>query len=164
MTTSTTIVLDKHLKGYINLYTHYPTKTASLYTMPILQNKHFSPEAGINAFDHLQKHNVTKDINNGWNKENFLTPRTPVVIAGVEDKANFDKWGVPRCIHLPVKMPESDVRIPNEYLQFKETLQKIFDCERSINTNFEDYYAYLTVDQLRVNAGESQRIKGLHIQ
>ncbi|KAM3074478.1 hypothetical protein ACMFMG_002718 [Clarireedia jacksonii] len=131
--------------------------------MPILQNKYFSLETGSDIFDHLQKHNVIQDINNGWNKENFLTPRTPVVIARVKDKASFDKWGVPRCIHLPVKMPESDVRIPNEYLQFKETLKKIFDCERSVNPHFEDYYAYLTVDQLRVNAGESQRINGLHV-
>jgi hypothetical protein len=32
-----------------------------------------------------------------------------------------------RCLHLPIKLPQSDIRIPREYQQFTEVLQKTLD-------------------------------------
>ncbi|ESZ91108.1 hypothetical protein SBOR_8508 [Sclerotinia borealis F-4128] len=139
--------------------------SASIYTTPTLQESYFTHQTRLSpeSFHHLQTHTVVQDINQGWNSENFLTPRIPVVIDTVSDKPQFDLLGVPRCIHLPIKMAHSDIRVPNNYLQFRETLEKIFDAEMAINSAYEKYYAYLTVDQLHIRAGQSQRVSGLHV-
>jgi len=107
--------------------------------------------------------NVVNDINTYWDKSCFLKPRIPFKIGEAEKKDCFSEIGCPRCCHLPIKFPDEEIRIPNEYAQFKEVIQKIISFEYSCNDAFNEYYAYLTVDQRFVPKDSSQRIVGAHV-
>lgn len=103
------------------------------------------------------------DIDTYWDQSKFLEPRSPFCIGHVENREQYDLPAVARCLHLPVKFPQLEIRVPNEYRQFEEVIQKIFNFERAFNPSYEDYYAYLTVDQRFVPRGESQRLPGAHV-
>ena len=98
-----------------------------------------------------------------WDVEKFKRPRIPAKIVEVGNQADFMKLVVPRCLHLPIKLPKSDIRILQEFQQFTEVLQKILDYEYSANPHFDNYYAYLTVDQGFVPRESSQRVPGPHV-
>jgi hypothetical protein len=106
---------------------------------------------------------VVQDIHTVWDVSKFLRPRTPARIETLENRALFDLEGVPRCIHLPIKFPNSELRIPVEYEQFSEALQKILDHEYSANPHYREYYAYLTIDQSFVPRQSYQRVPGPHV-
>lgn len=106
---------------------------------------------------------VIRDIDTFWDQRAFLIPRAPTVIGKIADKNAFSKVGVPRCMHLPIKFPNSEIRVPNEYLCFYEAIKKILDFEGSVNKNLHEYYAYLTVDQRFVPKNKTPRIEGAHV-
>jgi len=107
--------------------------------------------------------NTVKDIDSLWNPRKFSIPRRPFVIGRVVNTDGYSQPGTVRCLHLPIKLPASEIRVPREYLQFQETLDKIFTFEASVNSNFPEYFAYLTVDQRFVPKGASQRLPGAHV-
>lgn len=106
---------------------------------------------------------VVKDIDTVWDVEKFKRPRIPAKIGHVEDHSLFSKRDIPRCIHMPIKLPDSDVRIPKEYKQFAAEIQKMFDYEYSANPHLNNYYAYLTVDVGFVPRETTQRVPGPHV-
>jgi hypothetical protein len=107
--------------------------------------------------------NTVADVGSCWDARKFREPRRPYVVGSVQDRDTFDMPGAIRCLHLPVKFPGTDVRIPFEYQQFREALGKALHFEQAINADFHDYYAYLTVDQRFVPKGMSQRLPGAHV-
>jgi len=106
---------------------------------------------------------TAREIDKYWDVSQFDQAHYPVPIGSVEDKAAFQKIGIPRCSHLPVKMIGEDFRIPNEYANFSDLLLRIANTEKILNPNYGQYYAYLTIDQRFVPKGNSQRIKGAHV-
>jgi hypothetical protein len=106
---------------------------------------------------------VVQDIDTVWDVQKFKHPRIPAKIGIVEDCSLFNQRDVPRCIHMPIKLPNSGVRIPKEYKQFTAEIQKILNYEYSANTHFDNYYAYLTVDVGFVPRETTQRIPGPHV-
>ncbi len=112
----------------------------------------------------IRKEAIIENIGKPWDQKEFSKRvHTPVTIAEVSDKKQFTNTDVPRCIHLPIKLPGSDIRIPNEYKHFSDELQKIFNFEASINPKWRDAYAYLTIDQGFVPKSNSQRVPGPHV-
>ncbi len=112
------------------------------------------------------KHQVVKDFGEHWTVEGFKlksTKRDVVEIGAVDNKAEFVKPVKTRSLHLPIKLPKSDIRIPIEYKQFEEAIQKIVDFEYSNNPFYDDAYLYLSVDAGFVPKGKSQRIVFAHV-
>jgi len=97
-----------------------------------------------------------------WSLKHLLVPHKPVKIGEIEDKAAFSR-PVTSVLNMPVKMPGSEIKIPEELAQFREFLQKIIDHEKAVNPDFDEFYMYLTVDQHAVKAGTTHRRPGVHI-
>lgn len=66
-------------------------------------------------------------------------------IGTIEDVFAFT-FPMPNVVNLPIKQIGEEFYIPVEYMGMVEALQKIVDYEKSINSNFTEYYAYITVD------------------
>lgn len=97
-----------------------------------------------------------------WSLKHLLVPHKPVKIGEIEDRAAFSK-PVTSVLNMPVKMPGSEIKVPEELAQFREFLQKIIDHEKAVNPDFDEFYMYLTVDQHAVKAGTTHRRPGVHI-
>ncbi len=97
-----------------------------------------------------------------WSLKHLLVPHKPVKIGEIEDRAAFSA-PVTSVLNMPVKMPGSDIRVPEELGQFREFLQKIIDHEKAANPEMDDFYMYLTVDQRAVKNGTTHRRPGIHI-
>lgn len=107
---------------------------------------------------------ILQSIDHIWNTSEFASARTPLHIGEIENKGEFSKGDVPRVLDMPIKFPGSvSIRVPKELEQFKEVLQKAIDFEFSVNRHFQSAYAYLTVDQKFVPAGQSHRNSGPHV-
>jgi len=112
----------------------------------------------------LEREVVVQSIGTKWNQAAFNGPvHTPVTIGKVEDHSSFGKWGVPRSLHLPIKLPGTEIRIPSEYVHFTQVIQDILDFEVTHNKDMKDYFAYLTVDQAFVPKANYQRVPGPHV-
>ncbi len=107
--------------------------------------------------------NTVLDIDATWDPRKFEEPRAPFCVGKIDDTATYDSPGTIRCLHLPIKFPGTELRVPNEYQQFAEALIKIINFESAINRNYNEYHAYLTVDQRFVPAGATQRLPGAHV-
>lgn len=131
---------------------------------PIFSKQYFSiTPKSIPIEPSIRKEPVIETINTTWNKSEFKRVHTPVTIGRIDDQNTFSNQKVPRCLHLPIQLPGSDIRIPNEYQHFTNILQRIFDFEISINPNWKNSYAYLSVDQGFVARANSQRVPGPHV-
>ncbi|MBI2387376.1 MAG: hypothetical protein HYV14_15410 [Elusimicrobia bacterium] len=97
-----------------------------------------------------------------WSLKHLLVPHKPVKIGEIEDRAAFSK-PVTSVLNMPVKMPGSEIKVPEELAQFREFLRKIIDHEKAVNPDFDEFYMYLTVDQHAVKAGTTHRRPGVHI-
>lgn len=97
-----------------------------------------------------------------WDLKHLLVPHKPVKIGEIEDRAAFS-GPVTSVLNMPIKMPGTDIRVPEELSQFREFLQKIIDHETAVNPELEDFYMYLTVDQRSVQRGTTHRRPGIHI-
>ncbi len=97
-----------------------------------------------------------------WDLKHLLISHKPVKIGEVEDKAAFS-GPVTSVLNMPIKMPDSDIRVPKELAQFREFLQKVIDHEKAVNPKMSEFYMYLTVDQNAVKKGNTHRRPGVHI-
>ena len=94
--------------------------------------------------------------------EHFKEGSHPTVIGFVQDQASFSLDNNVNIQDMVIKMPNTDVRVPNEYERFSEAVHKIFTFEQQHNPNYKDYYAYITVKQRTVGANQAQRRPGVH--
>lgn len=97
-----------------------------------------------------------------WDLKHLLVPHMPVKIGTIEDRAAFSA-PVTSVLNMPVKMPGSEIKVPEELAQFREFLQKIIDHEKAVNPDLDEFYMYLTVDRHAVKAGTTHRRPGVHI-
>jgi effector-binding domain-containing protein len=99
-----------------------------------------------------------------WNPEHYNVSREPLHVGSVVCRREFSQQNNLTVLDMPIKFPHSRrVRLPQDLVQFEETVSKICDFESSINFQLDDYYAYLTVDQRTVNPGTTQRVPGKHV-
>lgn len=108
---------------------------------------------------------IIKDLNTVWDVEKFKTARTPLSLGVIpeEERTLFCKPGVPIIRDMPIKFPNSDVRLPIELSQFENTIRKILEIEKAINPDYDEYYCYLEVDQGEVRPGTLQRELPCHV-
>jgi hypothetical protein len=68
-------------------------------------------------------------------------------------------------LEMPVLMPQSngEYRLPKEVAHLSPIIETIAAHERAKNPYYDERYAYLTVDQRPVRAGNTQRSPGLHV-
>lgn len=145
----------------INITSSYNNNRTSI---PTFSKQYYSitPEI-IMIKEATRREAVVDSIGKFWDKSEFSKRvHTPVTIGTVKDQESFATQ-VARCLHLPIKLPGSDIRIPEEYQHFSNILQQIFNFEVSINPGWNNLYAYLTVDQSFVPRSNSQRVPGPHV-
>ncbi len=97
-----------------------------------------------------------------WSLSHLLVSHKPVVLGAVEDRKAFS-GPTPSVLNMPIKMPGTDFRVPEELAQFREFLRKVIDHEAAVNPELDGFYAYLTVDQHTVEQGATHRRPGVHI-
>jgi hypothetical protein len=172
----------KPLRAYKNVFAHYPLLLQNFVTQVLVENitssynnnritlPTFAPHyIGLDPdiiaiHPELKKEAVVDSIGRCWDKSEFAKRvHTPVSIGVVKNQERFTSQNVPRCLHLPIKLPGSDIRIPAEYQVFMDELQQIFNFETSVNPGWNNLYAYLTVDQGFVARANSQRVPGPHV-
>lgn len=108
---------------------------------------------------------IFKNLNQFFDPIHFSDqPSCPISVGYLENKEDFSQKGLnPQPQNLPIKMPFTDYRIPEELVQFKEVVQKTADYWHSINREYADYYyCYLSVAQSEVPPGCYQRRGHLH--
>ncbi len=106
---------------------------------------------------------ILQSVGEVWDIGSLATVREPVVIDSVPDHIQFSSPKSIRILDMPVKFPGEDYRLPLDAVQFMATIQSVIDYEHSINSNADDCYAYLTVDQGYIEAGATQRKQGCHV-
>lgn len=84
-------------------------------------------------------------------------------VGKVDDKQSFYDFKGLRCQDMPIKLPGGSYKIPDEYLQFKEVIQKMIDFETTYNNLIDEFYTYLTVDQSETLPGKTHRSVGTHV-
>ena len=95
-----------------------------------------------------------------WDLAEYERPHLPVLVGVLEDRASFGAQRGLRILDMAIRMPQRGWAIPDDYERFREVIALAVSHERAINPAFDDYYAYLTVDQKIVGPGQSQRRTG----
>ncbi len=93
----------------------------------------------------------------------FGIARKPVVISEIPHHVPGDLMESFRILDMPIKFPESIVRIPKECVRYNSIIEKIMQTERLLNPDYSRYFAYLTIDYSEVEKGKSQRNGGYHV-
>jgi hypothetical protein len=110
------------------------------------------------------EHFIIKTVASTFDKENFRVVHSPLVIGEVYNTDKFSDARHLRVLDCPIKFPGSnEYRIPRELNQFDEVIAKCAAHEHAINPNIEQFYAYITIDQMYVEANEYQRKPGCHV-
>ena len=137
---------------------------------PTFSNQYYTIKSETHVIaEEMKKEAVVDIIGKYWDQSEFSKRvHTPVAIGTVENREAFLGKDGERCLerslHLPIKLPGSEIRIPNEYKHLSEVLQKIFNFEISVNPKwFEKLYCYLTVDCGPVPRSNFQRVPGPHV-
>jgi hypothetical protein len=69
-----------------------------------------------------------------------------------------------RCLRMPIKVfGESSFQLPEEFLWLLPVISRIMLMDAAHHESFEGYYAHLTVDTREVEAGNTQRVGGWHV-
>jgi hypothetical protein len=106
---------------------------------------------------------IYTQLHEAWSLQHYLTPREPLIVGDLSDHTAFEH-PYPAAVSMPIKLPGSDeVRVPIEYAGLQEVIRACINFEAAINSEFPEYFAYMTVDQRPVKAGKPQRKSGLHI-
>lgn len=135
-----------------------------LFEVPQMSNTGFTVTAKKMAVpENISNHVSVISIEKIWDLSEFSKSRFPPVIGSISAKAEFSKQRGVRVLDMPIKLPGSEVKLPKELEPFREVIQKVVDFEISVNPNFDQYNAYITVDQGTVKAGKTQRRPGLHV-
>ena len=102
--------------------------------------------------------------NTVYDQKNFNTSRSPYFIHTIKNKIKFSRPNNINVLDMPIKFPNSDqYRVPLELQQFIEPIQTIIDNEHQLNSNVNDYHAYLTINQSIVEPNRTQRDPGWHV-
>lgn len=118
---------------------------------------------------HLPKtHPIAQDFNTQWDISKHGIPRKPIVIESVNEEVrkSFTKELPQWCQHgldMPIKFPESDVCIPGEISSLIPAIQRIISIEKSLNPDYDKYYAYLSWHQAFLQPGERMRENPFHV-
>ena len=111
-----------------------------------------------------QDHFIHKSVNTIFNKENYGIIHSPIVIDEVYNEDKFSDIRNFRILDCPIKFPGSnEYKIPRELHQFDEVIAKIASYEHTINPNIDQFYAYLTIDQMYVEANKYHRNPGCRV-
>lgn len=103
-------------------------------------------------------------LNQPFNKKRFRRAGVFQIIDKVEDRKAFSFFEGVRCLDMPIKMAgDKEYRIPNEFKRFLDPISKMISWENAHNKNSLNFFAYLTVDQNKANAGEFHREPGCHV-
>ncbi len=98
-----------------------------------------------------------------WDVARFDRPQLPALVGVLEERAAFSRAAGLRVLDLAIRMPGRGWAVPRALSQFEEVIRLAVAFERSINPDFDAcYYAYITVDQKRVEPGRAQRRVGWH--
>ncbi len=110
----------------------------------------------------LRESPIYRDLLLPWDLKRLKDIYAPISLGSLKDKAGFSSDSI-SVLNMPIKMPGTEVRVPIELSHFHEFLQTILDHEILINPDFNNFFAYLTIDQSPVSAGKTQRQGGIHI-
>jgi hypothetical protein len=105
---------------------------------------------------------VYREMLKPWDLAHMMENHAPVRIGTLEDRAAFSRPTV-SVLNMPIKMPGTGYRVPEELAQFREFIQKMIDHEAAVNPRADEFYAYITVDQHLVKKGATHRKGGIHI-
>lgn len=69
-----------------------------------------------------------------------------------------------RCLRMPIKaFGETKFQVPEEFHWLLPVIARIMFMDAAHHESFKDYYAHLTVDTREVEAGNTQRVAGWHV-
>jgi hypothetical protein len=110
-----------------------------------------------------ENHFIIKTVHRSFDKALHYFPHTPIVIGEVISATKFSRKNNIRVLDMPIKFPDlPDYRLPKELEQFDEVIAKMISYEHKINPHVNQYYAYLTVDQMEVPKDTYHRRPGCH--
>ena len=151
-------VVERNGQHYVRIVTHRE------FLIPMLSDQNcidISPlRSGPTVVDALQKRTLG-DIGTIWDLRQFQFVRKPIIVGDVSTAAL--QASMPATVDLPVKAPNGRVILPNEYASLVSFVSVVCGYEQIINPRYEDYWAYLTVDNRPVAAGTTQRVGGNHV-
>lgn len=107
-----------------------------------------------------------ESMNSVWDQTKFGEIHGPVSVRhDISIFPNHQRFNVPRILDMPVKFPHNDqIIIPGECSSAVERFVMHSSlAEQANNPNFNQYYAYLTVDSHILHAGETHRHCGFHV-
>jgi hypothetical protein len=165
---------DKKVGCNANLFRS--SKKSRVFTTPQFEERTLSaqngiflkprPDSALNAMVDRSSP-VIRGLNSIWDIEKFKQGRLPYHFGPIADPEKFSAFHNIRVLDLPIKMQGSmdDYRIPEDLAQFKDVIQQVVDIEHSINTpeQIQGFYVYLTIDQMYLAPGTSQRRLREHV-
>lgn len=109
-------------------------------------------------------HFIVKTVHTTFDKSLYSFPHTPMAISELYGTGKFSQRKNIRVLDMPIKFPGgTEYRVPKELNAFDEAISKIISFEHTINSNVNEYFAYLTIDQGYVPANSFQRKPGCHV-
>lgn len=110
---------------------------------------------------------IIQDAGTIWDLLKFEEGRGPLRLGPTSNPEAFQKSQNLRILDMPIKMKGSlsDYRVPLELEPFRGTIQDIINYEHSLmpSTVIRQSYAYITIDQGMIEAGQTQRKGGIHV-
>ncbi len=110
---------------------------------------------------------IVEAFNQPFDLRHFKTARRPVqlgVLPPGEVSLLATNTGAPRTLDMPIKFPGSDFRLPKELAMYAPIIRRIANYEAAINrTCYDEYFAYLTIDNGFVEPGKLQREAPCHV-
>lgn len=94
-----------------------------------------------------------------WNSDQYLIPVPPLVIATIE---GLDTTELLDVLDMAIKVPESKISLPKSVQSLTEFVLFCNGVHEDLVGDSAGYYAYLTINQGTVIAGNSQRNAGIH--
>ncbi len=107
---------------------------------------------------------ISKTCNQIFDLKNFSIPRTPIILENFEYLFKNDSFNKDlRVLDMPIKFPNSDVKIPEICKPYLDIISKTLKYEWLANPEFKKYHCYLTIDNSYVERGLTQRNEGCHV-
>lgn len=74
----------------------------------------------------------------------------PIVLKNLKDKNNFNVYENQYINNIPIKMPYQNWKIPKNFNNYLEFIEKCYNLEAGYRKNMKDCYIYLTIDQRNI--------------